>query len=1015
MKKLFTLLTLAVLSIGSAWAANYSDESSSVAWAFTSHEDLSSTNTPTDAFLSTNVSVGSNLSASTVSKNGKNNSWGKTYSMVMFKPIEIVAKNTGEKAENTLTFTITPAQGITFTPTKVSFIGCNAGATGDPKTAAYVVYSDNSKETVMSAVNMNRDDKAEVTSPTIVDYTLEHAVAGKLTIKIYMDALTNTSKGVAFTNIVVTGTVSGTPVAVTTYNLTVTANDSGLGSVTGAGTYAENEAVTLTASAKAGGFFVKWQKDGADFSGNDTESINVNVTADATYTAIFGEFYSVSYNVANEYKGTSETGFSKEYANAQNKWTAPQNYYAASEGLTLTKWTDGTNDYIPGTEYTLANSITLEPVFEDKGSINIITSETKVTWPFGTGAGAPTLSSEGNTQYYVQRATVAGQTIDVPIFVNTVKNYGINGKTGKFNNTSNSSYAQVNAGTVFKIPAIKNMIVEYSTNQTSAVGNIGFTDNTSDLGGDGSALTNPTNISSDNKTVSYTYTGTASYLYLVDIAGGKYPTNITVTYPETQTKYQAPTIAVGDFNFENKGYKVTITASEGTLEVSTDGTNYTEQVSPYETYTTETTTYYAKVTGTNYDDSDVAEKEVINTFDSSKKYVAWVYTKGYGAASYTFDGDPMVQALQDVYNVVEVNNSADTAPSADLANADLIVCTEAMTGNKALSNGMKSFVGTTPMIGLKMFNYTKGRWSWGTPANPSPTATSFTPKSQLYKVLSGVTFEADGTIQLSTATSGNVVQTVQFGTSDTTEPTDNVILGTIGDDDTKAMMHAAGNYFGLGLSSDAWSSYTANAVTIVKNAAAMLIAGEDLTSEVVSIAITSAGWATFSCTKEVAIPEGVTAYVVSKKGEDKVTLSEIEGYIPAETGVVVSGDEGTYAATITNTDASISTTNYLVAWTTAGEPSENDYYTLAVDGNGPLFKKSSGGILAAGKAYLVLPTSGEARLSIDFDGGVTTIAAPTAIATMEAGKAEVYNLQGQRVSTPTKGLYIVGGKKVMKK
>ena len=484
---------------------------------------------------------------------------------------------------------------------------------------------------------------------------------------------------------------------------------------------------------------------------------------------------------------------------------------------------------------------------------------------------------------------------------------------------------------------------------------------------------------------------------------------------EIQTKYQAPTIAVGDFNFENKGYEVTITASEGELQVSTDGTTYATQASPYVTHATETTTYYAKVTGTNYDDSDVAEKEVINTFDSSKKYVAWVYTKGYGAASYTFDGDPMVQALQDVYNVVEVNNSADTAPSADLAKADLIVCTEAMTGNKALSNSMKGFVGTTPMIGLKMFNYTKDRWSWGTPANPSPTATSFTPKSQLYKVLSGVTFEADGTIQLSTATSGNVVQTVQFGTPDTNAPTGNVIMGTVGDDETKAMMHAAGNYFGLGLSSDAWSSYTANAVTIVKNAAAMLIAGEDLTSEVVSIAITSAGWATFSCTKEVAIPEGVTAYVVSKKGEDKVTLSEIEGNIPAETGVVVSGDEGTYAANITNTGAGISTTNYLVAWTTAGEPSETDYYTLAVDGGNPVFKKSSGGTLAAGKAYLVLPTVSGTRLSVDFDGGVTTIAAPTAIATMEAGKAEVYNLQGQRVSTPTKGLYIVGGKKVMKK
>ena len=119
MKKLFTLLTLLVALVTSAWAQTYTDEASTVTWAFTSHTSLGSSNVPADAFLTTNFSAGSNLNLSSVTRNGKNNAWGQDYNMVAFIPTATVAKNTGETAANTLTFTITPATGITFTPTNV--------------------------------------------------------------------------------------------------------------------------------------------------------------------------------------------------------------------------------------------------------------------------------------------------------------------------------------------------------------------------------------------------------------------------------------------------------------------------------------------------------------------------------------------------------------------------------------------------------------------------------------------------------------------------------------------------------------------------------------------------------------------------------------------------------------------------------------------------------------------------------------------------------------------------------
>jgi len=71
------------------------------------------------------------------------------------------------------------------------------------------------------------------------------------------------------------------------------------------------------------------------------------------------------------------------------------------------------------------------------------------------------------------------------------------------------------------------------------------------------------------------------------------------------------------------------------------------------------------------------------------------------------------------------------------------------------------------------------------------------------------------------------------------------------------------------------------------------------------------------------------------------------------------------------------------------------------------------GTLAAGKAYLELPKSsaGSRALRIAFAGVTTGInAVETAV-----NDNTVYNLNGQRVALPAKGLFIVNGKKVIRK
>ena len=183
-----------------------------------------------------------------------------------------------------------------------------------------------------------------------------------------------------------------------------------------------------------------------------------------------------------------------------------------------------------------------------------------------------------------------------------------------------------------------------------------------------------------------------------------------------------------------------------------------------------------------------------------------------------------------------------------------------------------------------------------------------------------------------------------------------------------------------------------------------------------NVKVTSAGWASFSSNKELKIADGLTAYYVGEVdgGKTSVKMKEITGgYIPANEGVVLSAEEGVYQMPVTSTDAAIGETNYLVKWLTEGTPSAATYYTLGINGSGdPVFKLSTGGTLAANKAYLDISGISSHELFVTFEDGGST-----GIADLESQKfnasGDFYNLNGQKVANPTKGLYIVNGKKVI--
>lgn len=107
--------------------------------------------------------------------------------------------------------------------------------------------------------------------------------------------------------------------------------------------------------------------------------------------------------------------------------------------------------------------------------------------------------------------------------------------------------------------------------------------------------------------------------------------------------------------------------------------------------------------------------------------------------------------------------------------------------------------------------------------------------------------------------------------------------------------------------------------------------------------------------------------------------------------------------------------------TTINKGSDATYYNyimVADGGSNALFKHTSGsGDLAANKAFLrtttnVTPPAASAPgFTLDFGTGTTGI---TEIEkSVNAGNEAVFNLNGQRVAQPKKGLYIVNGKKVI--
>ena len=184
-------------------------------------------------------------------------------------------------------------------------------------------------------------------------------------------------------------------------------------------------------------------------------------------------------------------------------------------------------------------------------------------------------------------------------------------------------------------------------------------------------------------------------------------------------------------------------------------------------------------------------------------------------------------------------------------------------------------------------------------------------------------------------------------------------------------------------------------------------------AELLSATVTADGYATFVSDAALDFSDTDIKAYTAKVDEDKVVLTQIDR-VPARTPVVLYKEGGATESIPFATETDDASDNQLVRGTGAAVESEaGGKLNYVLDNNDGIgFYRAAGLEVPTDRAYLSVDApSSEARLSIVFAGEATGI--KTVDSAKSAVDSSIYNLSGQRVSKAQKGLYIVGGKKVV--
>ena len=127
--------------------------------------------------------------------------------------------------------------------------------------------------------------------------------------------------------------------------------------------------------------------------------------------------------------------------------------------------------------------------------------------------------------------------------------------------------------------------------------------------------------------------------------------------------------------------------------------------------------------------------------------------------------------------------------------------------------------------------------------------------------------------------------------------------------------------------------------------------------------------------------------------------------------VLYAPTEGTYDVSVATAEPSALVGNELVYSTTDLEANGTQYVLAADNGTVGFYKANSGSKIYANKAFLNIGLVGAKNFYPILDGNEAT--SIDSVELIDLNKAEIYNLQGQKIASPVKGVNIINGQKVV--
>lgn len=190
----------------------------------------------------------------------------------------------------------------------------------------------------------------------------------------------------------------------------------------------------------------------------------------------------------------------------------------------------------------------------------------------------------------------------------------------------------------------------------------------------------------------------------------------------------------------------------------------------------------------------------------------------------------------------------------------------------------------------------------------------------------------------------------------------------------------------------------------------------EITAVSVPHSLNTSGYATFASTYALDFTNDseFSAWQITEIAGNTITFSQIKGSVAAGTGVLLKGNSSeTINIPVVGSGSDISTTNKLVGFNSITAVNTGEYYGLS----GTKFVKVGAGSIPAGKALLPaneIPSSAR-ELTFNFEGDDETTGISEKLTVKSESAAAFYDLQGRKVENPSKGLYIVNGRKVVVK